>query len=144
MKILGEREARRFFPAVLTPAKTITQIDKLRGTPHLAGVVGLGVIPSSTRAALDGHTAQSRSTGRSTEALGPGARALPDTGFGRLGLEEIVLRLPRQHSQPARLKELGMIRTPADDFEHPRLAEDHTLPPHVLYLIRPGKPYSAA
>jgi RimJ/RimL family protein N-acetyltransferase len=31
---------------------------------------------------------------------------------------------------------LGMRRLPADDFEHPAIAEGHPLRPHVLYRLR--------
>jgi RimJ/RimL family protein N-acetyltransferase len=31
------------------------------------------------------------------------------------------------------MEKLGMSRSPADDFQHPRLPEGHPLRPHVLY-----------
>ena len=34
------------------------------------------------------------------------------------------------------MERLGMRRDPADDFDHPRLAEDHPLRRHILYRLR--------
>jgi ribosomal-protein-alanine N-acetyltransferase len=34
------------------------------------------------------------------------------------------------------MERLGMTRDPADDFDHPRLAEGHALRRHLLYRLR--------
>ncbi len=34
------------------------------------------------------------------------------------------------------MERLGMTRSPADDFDHPRLPEGHPLRRHVLYRLR--------
>jgi hypothetical protein len=34
------------------------------------------------------------------------------------------------------IERIGMTRDPAEDFDHPRLAADHPLRPHVLYRLR--------
>jgi RimJ/RimL family protein N-acetyltransferase len=79
--------------------------------------------------------------GVATEA----ARALLEDGFSRLGLEEIVAftTVSNQRSR-AVMQRLGMIRQPARDFDHPSLAEDHPLRPHVLYSARRPTPAAEA
>lgn len=63
-----------------------------------------------------------------------GAAALAH-GFDVLGLEEIVSMTATVNIKSRRVMEkLGMVRDPADDFEHPRASGD--LAPHVLYRIR--------
>ena len=71
--------------------------------------------------------------GYATEA----ARAAVDCGFRRFGLEEIVSFTVRANWRSGRVMErLGMTRSAADDFEHPRLLPGHPLRPHVLYRLK--------
>jgi RimJ/RimL family protein N-acetyltransferase len=75
--------------------------------------------------------------GYATEA----ARAALAFGFDRLQLVEIVAFTTPGNMRSRRvMKRIGMTRTPADDFDHPRLAEGHPLRRHVLYRCRPGTP----
>ena len=73
--------------------------------------------------------------GYATEA----ARAALEYGFGPAGLNEIVSFTTRTNARSrAVMDRLGMTHDPADDFDHPMLAQDHPLRPHVLYrLTRP-------
>jgi len=72
--------------------------------------------------------------GYATEA----ARAALDLGFDRFGLDEIVsMTVPRNVRSRRVMEKLGMTREPADDFDHPRLPEEHPLRRHVLYRF-PG------
>lgn len=65
------------------------------------------------------------------------ARAVIDDGFGRLDLDEIVaFTVPANRRSWRMMERLGMRRDPADDFDHPALAEGHKLRRHVLYRIR--------
>jgi ribosomal-protein-alanine N-acetyltransferase len=66
------------------------------------------------------------------------ARAAIADGFDRLGLHEVVA-LTAAINTPSRrvMEKLGMTHDPAEDFDHPRLAEDHALRRHVLYRLRP-------
>ena len=61
-------------------------------------------------------------------------------GFERAGLERVVSYTAAANLRSRRLMErLGMCRDPAEDFEHPRIADGHPLAPHVLYrLERPA------
>ncbi|HEX6444946.1 MAG TPA: GNAT family N-acetyltransferase [Streptosporangiales bacterium] len=71
--------------------------------------------------------------GYATEA----ARAAVAYGFGAAGLDEIVsFTTVANRASRAVMERLGMTRDPADDFDHPRLAADHPLRPHVLYRLR--------
>lgn len=74
--------------------------------------------------------------GFATEA----ARASVEFGFARSGLQEIVSMTTRTNDRSrAVMRRLGMTNDPGDDFEHPLLAPDHPLRPHVLYrLTRSG------
>jgi len=58
-------------------------------------------------------------------------------GFETLKLDEIVaLTVPANSRSQAVMKRIGMSRDPADDFEHPRLADGDPLKSHVLYRIK--------
>ncbi len=66
-----------------------------------------------------------------------GARAALDFGFTRAGLKEIVSFTAPVNVRSIRVMEkIGMTRKPADDFDHPKVAEGHPLRRHVLYRIR--------
>jgi RimJ/RimL family protein N-acetyltransferase len=70
--------------------------------------------------------------GYATEA----ARAALRFGFDELGLDEIVsFTTVANVRSRAVMERLGMTRDPADDFDHPRLAEGDLLRPHVLYRL---------
>jgi RimJ/RimL family protein N-acetyltransferase len=71
--------------------------------------------------------------GYATEA----ARLAMDYGFRLAGLEEIVSFTFVGNIRSRKVMErLGMTRSPEDDFDHPRLSEDHPLRPHVLYRMK--------
>jgi RimJ/RimL family protein N-acetyltransferase len=64
------------------------------------------------------------------------ARAALAVAFGPLGLDEVVSMTSVTNLNSRRVMEkLGMRRDPADDFEHPAIAEGHPLRPHVLYRL---------
>ena len=66
-----------------------------------------------------------------------GARAALDAAFGELGLDEVVsMTVPGNLRSRRVMERIGLTRNPADDFEHPNIAEGHPLRPHVLYRIR--------
>ena len=75
--------------------------------------------------------------GYATEA----ARAAAAFGFDELGLEEIVSFTTVANAPSRRVMErLGMTHDPAEDFDHPRLAEGDPLRRHVLYRLRAPSP----
>jgi RimJ/RimL family protein N-acetyltransferase len=66
-----------------------------------------------------------------------GARAVIGESFGRLGLSALVSFTAKQNAASQRvMQKLGMTRNPAEDFDHPNLAEGHPLRRHVLYRLR--------
>ena len=71
--------------------------------------------------------------GLATEA----ALAVLEYGFQRLGLNEIVAFTVAENARSRRIMEkLRMTHNSADDFDHPRLPENHPLRRHVLYRLR--------
>jgi RimJ/RimL family protein N-acetyltransferase len=65
-----------------------------------------------------------------------GAPAALAVGFDRLGLAEIVsMTVPANTRSRNVMEKLGMQRSPADDFDHPKIAEGHRFRRHVLYRL---------
>jgi RimJ/RimL family protein N-acetyltransferase len=155
-RIMGDERVRRFFPRTLTAEETDAQLDhhlasaeangfsfqaaEAKADGALVGLLGLGQIPEETRAAIPSHPEVEigwvfgeRHWG---QGLAPeGAAAWLSNGWS-LDLPEIVaftaaINVPSQRV----MQKIGMIRDPADDFDHPRIAEGHPLRPHVLYRI---------
>jgi len=70
--------------------------------------------------------------GYATEA----ARAVLAAGFNRLGLDEIVSITTTTNVRSRQVMEkLGLRHAPADDFDHPSIAEGHPFRRHVLYRL---------
>ena len=90
---------------------------------HLPLAPGIEIAWSLARAAWG--------QGYATEA----ARALLEDGFTRRGLDEILAFTgqPNRRSR-AVMERLGMVRDPARDFDHPRLAQGHPLRRSVVYV----------
>jgi RimJ/RimL family protein N-acetyltransferase len=66
-----------------------------------------------------------------------GAREALRFGFEECGLGEIVSFTAAGNLRSRRVMEkLGMSHDPADDFDHPRVAEGSPLRRHVLYRVR--------
>jgi RimJ/RimL family protein N-acetyltransferase len=65
------------------------------------------------------------------------ARVAVAFGFDELRLDEIVSFTTVENDRSVRVMErIGMTHDPADDFNHPLLAPDDPLRPHVLYRLR--------
>ena len=68
-----------------------------------------------------------------------GARAALAFGFDVLGLDEIVsFTVPENVRSRRVMEKLGMVRNPAEDFDHPALPVGHGLRRHVLYRLARG------
>jgi RimJ/RimL family protein N-acetyltransferase len=64
------------------------------------------------------------------------ARAALAHGFEALGLAEIVsFTTPANLNSRRVMEKIGMVRDPADDFDHPDFPEGHRIRRHVLYRI---------
>jgi ribosomal-protein-alanine N-acetyltransferase len=110
---------------------------ELRETRAFIGFIGLSHIPFEahfTPAVEVGWRLASTHWGKgyATE----GALAALEAAFTRLGLSEIVsITVPANTRSRRVMERIGMTRDPADDFDHPRLAEGDPLRRHVLYRI---------
>lgn len=142
-----------FFPDLLSPGQSDALVDdferefserrfcpwavELRHSGEFIGFVGLHAVPEHLKFApgievgwrLDraswGH-------GYATEA----ASAAIAYGFEVVGASEIVSFTSALNARSRRVMErLGMVRTPADEFDHPNVPEGHPLRPHVLYRL---------
>jgi ribosomal-protein-alanine N-acetyltransferase len=150
----ADRRVRRYFPSTLTRRESDASVDlfethlaehgftffaaELRQTSEFIGFIGLArptwrahftpCVEIGWR--LDpAHWNQ----GLATE----GARECLKFGFDNIGLEEIVaLTVPANLPSRRVMEKLGMTYDPSDDFDHPRIAEEHPLRRHVLYRLR--------
>jgi ribosomal-protein-alanine N-acetyltransferase len=141
-----------FFPAPLTPAESDAFVDRIEAAfddrgwglwaveipdGTFAGYVGLwpAVFESDFTPAVEigwRLAASAWGNGYAPEA----ARAALTFGFEELGLDEIlsftsVLNLKSQRV----MQKIGMTTNPAEDFDHPSVADGHRLKRHVLYRI---------
>ena len=149
----ADPRVREYFPKLLTAAESDREAARIAahfdqhgfglwavevvGTADFAGFVGLAIpgfeahftpcVEIGWRLAFE-HWGR----GYATEA----ARAALDCGFERLGLEEIVaFTVPGNWRSRRVMERLGMRRSAADDFDHPRLPPGHPLRRHVLYRV---------
>lgn len=153
----ADPEVMRHFPATLTRSQSdamaegceallaergwgIWAVERLQDRQFI-GIVGLHVpradLPFSPCVEVLWRLARNAwHQGFATEA----AQAALKVGFEALQLAEIVAftttsNLPSQ----ALMQRLGMARDSAGDFDHPALAADHPLRPHVLYRLSAAK-----
>jgi RimJ/RimL family protein N-acetyltransferase len=142
-----------FFPATLTAAETDAMLERMRAnferrgfgwwaaelkeSGAFIGFIGLAVPyfeAHFTPCVEIGWRLAAEYWGRGLAT--EGARATLRYGFEQLGLSEIVSFTSTQNVRSRRVMEkLGMTRNPADDFDHPRIAEGHPLRRHVLYRL---------
>ena len=151
-RITADPPVMEFFPAILTRDQSDALIDRcdahyrehgftffaaeLRTTGELIGFIGIARTPMPHFAPLVeigwrlafGHW----NRGLATE----GARAALQYGFEQLKLPEIVAFTATGNVRSRRVMEkLGMMRDPADDFDHPGIPSGNPLQRHVLYRI---------
>lgn len=142
-----------FMPSLLSPAESDALVDRAQAhfdrhgfgpfavelleNHSFIGFIGLSIpnfdahfmpaIEIGWRLAFDswGH-------GLATE----GARAAVGYAFGELGLTSLVsFTVPANLRSRRVMEKLGMTHDARDDFNHPRLPEDHPLRRHVLYRL---------
>lgn len=105
------------------------------------GFVGLSTVPETLACApaVEAVWTLGRAYWRHGYAAEAARAAIAD-GFGRVGLAEIVA-FTAVVNAPSRgmMESLGMVRDPAEDFDHPAAPAGHPLSRHVLYRLgRPG------
>jgi RimJ/RimL family protein N-acetyltransferase len=153
----ADAEVRRHFPSVLDRAQSDAEADRhaaaldergwglwavevveVVGAEPFVGFVGLAPATfeaSFTPAVEIGWRLARAAWGRgyATEA----ARAVVAHAFGPLGLDELVSFTAVANDRSRHVMEkLGMTHDPAEDFDHPNVAEGHPLRRHVLYRLR--------
>jgi RimJ/RimL family protein N-acetyltransferase len=139
--------------AALSPVESAAMVERIRrhfashgfglwavevpGVAEFIGFAGLVRVPFAapfTPAVEVGWRLAAEHWGRgyATEA----ARRALEVGFAQLELEQIVSIAMTANQRSRRVMEkLGMRRSPADDFDHPRLPEGHPRRRHVLYRL---------
>lgn len=155
-RILGDATVRRYYPTVATPVEVDGYITNsiaaaerdgfhFQAVEHkqdgaLVGLLGMGRLSDLMRATIAGGEVEigwqfdSKYWG---QGLAPeAALAWLDYGWADLKLPEVVaftaaINVPSQRV----MEKIGMVRNPADDFDHPRVEAGHVLRPHVVYRI---------
>jgi ribosomal-protein-alanine N-acetyltransferase len=146
-----------YFPARLTRAESDQLIDaieagfeqrgygfwalELRASGEFLGFTGVSEVmsfkaPFTPSVEVGWRLARSAwGHGYATEA----ARASLAFGFQQAGLDQIVSFTSALNLRSTAVMErIGMTRDPAEDFDHPKLAEGSHLRRHVLYRISSG------
>lgn len=149
----ADPEVMEFLPDPLTRVESDAMVDRIeqtwderdlglfavevRHTGEFAGFIGLwpATFESSFTPAIEVGWRLARPYWGHGYASEGATAALAD-GFGRLELDEIVsfTAVINERSQRV-MQRLGMTRDPADDFDHPALADGHRLRRHVLYRL---------
>jgi RimJ/RimL family protein N-acetyltransferase len=151
VRMNADARVREFFPGVATRDESLAVAARLRAALRrdgygwwiletrrdeaFAGVIALQPVPFEAhftpvheigwRLAFDAW-----GRGYATE----GAAAVLRLAFERLDLPEVVaLTASTNRRSRAVMERLGMTHDPADDFDHPRLAQGDRLRRHVLY-----------
>jgi RimJ/RimL family protein N-acetyltransferase len=152
-QMCADPQVMRYFPETLSRLQSAALIGRIRGhfaelgfglwalerkdTGEFIGFTGLGVVafeaPFTPAVEIGWRLAREHwGYGYASEAAWTALRC----GFERLGVDQIVsfTSVANEPSQKV-MQAIGMQRDPADDFQHPALADDHPLKPHVLYRI---------
>ncbi len=152
-KLCADPQVMRYFPAPLSRLECAALIGRIRGhfaehgfglwalerndTGAFIGFTGLfnvGFDAAFTPAVEIGWRLARRHWGQgfASEAAWAALRC----AFGQLGLDEVVSFTTRDNTPSQKVMQaIGMQRDFAGDFDHPRLAADDPLRPHVLYRI---------
>ncbi len=149
----SDPEVMRFMPKLLSRDECAARIQSIRdhfrdhgfglwavevrGVTPFIGFVGLSIprfeAPFMPCVEVGWRLAREAwGNGFATEA----ARAAVEFGFSEIGLKEILSYTVPDNLPSRRVMErLGMTHDPAEDFDHPLLAEGHPLRKHVLYRL---------
>ena len=150
-----------FFTATLTRAESDDFVDRIEAAfaergwglwavevtadPGFQGLGGFAGFVGLWQPNFDAHFTPAVEIGWRLDAAHWGRGYAPEAaqavlrfGFEQLGLDEIVsfTAVVNERSQRV-MQKIGMTRDPADDFDHPRLADGDRLRRHVLYRATP-------
>ena len=153
-RINADLRVMQYFPGTLSRQESDAMVDRviahferhrfglyaaeLRETGQFVGFIGLN-IPT-----FEAHFTPCVEIGWRLDAAfwnqglaTEGAREVVRYAFEGLGLPELVSFTTVGNLASRRVMEkLEMTHDPADDFDHPRIAEGHPLRRHVLYRLR--------
>lgn len=154
--LMGDPQVRRFYPSALTRAEADAQFERhlamqkenplhfraafLRESDAFVGMIGIAKIDKIFRNAIPTHPEMEIGWVFNSAFWGQGlaseaAQTLFDVAWS-VGLTELVAFTAEINKPSQRVMEkAGMTRDYAADFEHPAVAADHPLRPHVLYRI---------
>lgn len=149
----ADEKVMKFYPATINREESDTLAMRLqqdmdaigfglyavevKSAGNFIGYVGISEVrfPADFAPALEigwRLAAESWGHGYATEA----AKACMAHAFSEFGFPDLVSFTTRRNTKSiAVMERIGMVRNPADDFEHPRLPTGHPLRPHVLYRI---------
>ncbi|AFM12667.1 GNAT family N-acetyltransferase [Turneriella parva] len=150
----ADLEVMRFFPTTLTSEESNILFDKIVGhfeekgfglfaletreTQEFIGFTGLSTItfqaPFSEIIELGWRIIRKyQCRGYATEA----ANAAKNYAFHKLGFKSLVaFTVPENVASRRVMEKIGMIRNPDEDFDHPRVPQQHPLRRHVLYRVK--------
>jgi RimJ/RimL family protein N-acetyltransferase len=151
VRMNADARVREFFPNVATREESLEVAERLRAglqrdgygwwviqtkcDPAFAGIIALQPVPFEARFTPVyeiGWRLPCDAWGRGYATEGAGA--VMRFAFERLNLPEVVaLTASLNRRSRAVMERLGMTHDPADDFDHPRLAQGDCLRRHVLY-----------
>ncbi len=143
----------RYFPKALTREECDAAVNRFMDQLHHEGFSIFAVEETATgrfigsvgltRPLFESHftpcveigwriAAEHQGRGYATEA----ARAVLESGFQKLQLDQIVsFTVPANEPSWMLMERLGMQRSFAEDFDHPRVPKDHLLCRHILYRL---------
>ncbi|HEY8481811.1 MAG TPA: GNAT family N-acetyltransferase [Spirillospora sp.] len=151
----ADPEVMEHFPAPLTRAESDALIARFEarfeedgfgfwaletlGTGEFIGFTGLSVVrftaPFTPAVEIGWRLARSAwGRGYATEAARRALRFAFDAGVG----EVVAFTAVANTRSRAVMERIGMTRDPADDFDHPLVADGHHLKRHVLYRVAPA------
>lgn len=154
-QINQDKLVMEYFPELLDEKQTqklISKVDKhykdhgftfyateLKDTHEFIGMVGLAYVEMSftehfTPNIEIGWRLAHKFWGKgyATEA----ASAVLDYAFNKINLKEVVSFTTVNNERSRRVMEkIGMTNNPSDNFDHPKIPDDHPLKRHVLYRI---------
>lgn len=111
---------------------------EMKESGALIGFIGAQELPANMPFTPRLEIGWRLSSGYWGRGLAPeGARAVLKDMFSRSGIEEIVSITAIINAKSISvMKKLGMYTHSAENFDHPKLAKDNPLCPHVLYRLK--------
>lgn len=153
--INADPRVREFFPTLLTREESDASIDRFQESQRRNGFCFWAAEMRDLSAmigfiGLQEPSFQLPGTSESTAEIGwrlapevwgqglatEGARAALRFAFEKIRMAQVVaITVPKNVRSRRVMEKLGMRHNPKENFEHPGIAEGHSLRPHVLYRL---------